>query len=277
VACHPAPDIPIDRFEIYANDLDHPECLAFDRDGFLWAGGEAGQVYRISPDRRVHAVAELGGFCGGLAWSPDDSELFICNPRHGIVRLNRSGEWSVFAGSVGARRLVCPNYGVFTRSGDYYVTDSGGWRQGNGYLLKFAPGGAGEIVAGPFGFANGLVLSAGEEVVYMVESDTDRVWKISLPGGQAAVHAESVARFPDGLALDSAGNLYVSCYASDNIHRIRPDGGRSLFAYDRWAILLSRPTNLAFSGGHMYVANLGRRSISRAHVGFHGQPLANRS
>src|SRR5688500_9082229 len=44
---HAEPLIPIDRFEIFSNGLDHPECLAFDRDGNLWAGGEAGQIYRI--------------------------------------------------------------------------------------------------------------------------------------------------------------------------------------------------------------------------------------
>jgi gluconolactonase len=62
-----APEIPIDRFEIYANGLDYPECLAFDRQGFLFAGGEAGQVYRISPDRRVETIAEMCRFCGGVA------------------------------------------------------------------------------------------------------------------------------------------------------------------------------------------------------------------
>ena len=54
---------------------------------------------------------------------------------------------------------------------------------------------------------------------------------------------------PDGLALDAEGNLFASCYASDDIHRIAPDGGKTLFAWDRWAILLSRPTNLAFRDG----------------------------
>src|SRR5437868_7944178 len=65
----PSPEIPIERFEIYANGLDHPECLAFDRAGFLWAGGEAGQVYRIAPDSTVETVATLGGFCAGVALS----------------------------------------------------------------------------------------------------------------------------------------------------------------------------------------------------------------
>src|SRR5437588_11592177 len=84
------PEIPIERFEIFANGLDHPECLAFDREGVLWAGGEAGQIYRVSPEGAPHVIAELGGFCGGIAWSADNRELFVCNPEHGVVRGNRS-------------------------------------------------------------------------------------------------------------------------------------------------------------------------------------------
>src|SRR5579872_5959102 len=118
------PELPIERFEIFANGLDHPECLAFDREGWLWAGGEAGQVYRISPAGGLETVAELGGFCGGVARTPDDADLFVCNPHHGIVRVNRDSAWSVFAAEAGGRRLICPNYGLFDRSGNYYVTDS---------------------------------------------------------------------------------------------------------------------------------------------------------
>jgi len=275
LAPEPAPEIPIDRFEIYANGLDHPECLAFDRAGFLWAGGEVGQVYRISPDRRVETIADMGGFCGGLAWTPDDAELHVCNPQHGIVRVKRSGQWSVFASHAGAHRLVCPNYGVFNRRGDFYVTDSGAWNKHDGCVMKFSPDGSGEIVAGPFGYANGLALSADEQRLFMVESDTDRVLEIDPASGRSTTYVEGAGRFPDGLALDRAGALYVSCYASDEIHRIGPLGERTLFAYDRWAIMLSRPTNIAFREGYIYVANLGRRSITRAQVGCAGQPLAN--
>ena len=80
---------------------------------------------------------------------------------------------------------------------------------------------------------------------------------------------------PDGVALDAEGNLFASCYASDDIHRISPAGEKTLFAYDRWAILLSRPTNLAFRDGYLYAANLGRTTITRAHVDRAGRPLAN--
>ena len=269
------PEIPIERFEIFANGLDHPECIAFDRGGWLWAGGEAGQVYRISLEGAPQLVAEMGGFCGGVAWSPDDAELFVCNPHHGIVRVKRNGEWSVFADSAGAHRMVCPNYGLFDRGGNYYVTDSGKWKKRNGWLLKYASNGSGQIVAGPFGVANGLAMSADERTLFMIESDTDSVYRIDLATGTSALYAENVGRMPDGLALDVEGNLFASCYASDDIHRISPSGEMTLFAYDRCAILLSRPTNLAFRDGYLYAANLGRTTITRAHVGRQGKPLAN--
>lgn len=270
-----SPEIPIERFELYANGLDHPECLAFERNGWLWAGGEAGQVYRISPSGVLETVAEMGGFCGGVAWTPDDAELFVCNPKHGIVRVSRTGQWSVFAKTAGNHELICPNYGLFDRAGNYYVTDSGNWKKHNGCLLKYRGDGSGEIVAGPFGYANGLALSADERRLFMVESDTDSVYRIDLDTGTASLYAEHVGRLPDGLALDAAGDLFASCYASDDIHRISPTGEVSLFAYDRWAILLSRPTNLAFRDGYLYAANLGRSTVTRAHIGRAGKPLAN--
>lgn len=259
-----APEIPIERFEIFANGLDHPECLAFDPQGALWAGGEAGQVYRIA-DGAVETVANLGGFCGGVAWSPEN-DLWVCNPLHGIVRVKPSGEWSVFASG-----MICPNFGAFDGGGNYYVTDSGNWKKRNGRLLRISPDGAQDVILENYGYTNGLALSADEQTLYMAESDTDRVLEVDLGTGRAEVYAEHVGRLPDGLAFDQDGDLYASCYASDDIHRIAPNGRTTLFAYDRWAILLSRPTNLTFRDGYVYVANLGRTTITRAPVERDGQ------
>ena len=264
------PEIAIERFEIFANGLDHPECLAFDREGTLWAGGEAGQIYRVSKEGAVETVCTLGGFCGGIAWTPDDSTLFVCNPAHGVVRVDRSGKWSVFA-----KDMICPNYGLFDKHGNYYVTDSGNWKKRNGRLLRFTPDGARDEIGGPWGYTNGLALSADERQLFLVESDTDRIYSIDLAGGATDVYADEVGRLPDGLTLDTEGNLYAGCYASDDIYRISPAREKTLCAYDRWAILLSRPTNLQFHGGYLYVSNLGRTTITRARVDRAGKPLAN--
>jgi gluconolactonase len=275
------PEIAIDRFEIFANGLDHPECCAFDRDGNLWAGGEAGQLYRIDARGKVTEIANLGGFCCGVALSPDDRELFVCVVGVGVVRVSKNGDHSVFATRAGDHKIVAPNYLLFDRRGRLYVTDSGNWMKQNGFLLRFMPDGRGEILAGPFGYANGLALSADERHLFMVESDSDSILRFEIGPDrlhQPEKYAEHVGRFPDGLALDACSNLYVCCYASDEIWRIDPERQKTLLAHDRWGIRLGRPTNLAF-GGHgfdeIYVANLGRYTITRANIAVRGQPLVN--
>jgi gluconolactonase len=116
----------------------------------------------------------------------------------------------------------------------------------------------------------------------VVESNTDSVLRLEIrPDGSISPperYATECGRFPDGLALDEAGNLYVSCYASDEIWRIDPARRKTLFAWDRWAILLGSPTNMAFGGeqfDELYFANLARTTITRAKVGRRGQKLVN--
>src|SRR5688500_1013220 len=198
-----APEIDIERFEVFATGLDHPECVAFDREGNLWAGGEAGQVYRIDRDGRVEAVATLGGFTGGLAFSPDD-ELFVCNPSLGVVRVSRDGRHEVFASHVGGQKIVTPNFAVFDKSGSVFLTDSGNWKKRNGYVLHFDASGNGRVFAEPFGYANGLALSDDGRQLFMVESDTNSVMKLRVGADGACVSSEvfakDVGRMPDGLA-----------------------------------------------------------------------------
>jgi gluconolactonase len=248
----------------------------------LWAGGEAGQIYRIDPAGKVETIANLGGFCGGLAFSSDDRELFVCVAGVGIVCVAKNGEHRVFATLAGDHQIVAPNYPLFDRRGRMYVSDSGNWMKRNGYVLRFDPDGRGEVLTGPLGYANGMALTADERHLFMVESDSDSVLRFEIGTDdqlkEPEVFADRVGRFPDGLALDVEGNLYVCCYASDEIWRIRPDNEKTLLAHDRWGVRLGRPTNLAFGGKNfdeIYVANLGRYTITRAKVGIRGQPLAN--
>lgn len=277
----PVPEIPIEQVSIFATGLDHPEGLAFDREGYLWAGSESGQIYRIDPSGKVEVIATVQGFCCGLAFSPAD-ELFLCHSRLGVVRIGRDGRFSVFADEAEGQRIVYANFGVFDGAGNYWVTDSGNWKKQNGYLLRFAPDGRGKVAAGPFGYANGLALSADEKTLFMVESDRDRILQFDVKAdgavSEAKVYAEDVGRLPDGLALDGEGNLYATCYASDEIHRFSPSGERAVVVYDRYALTIGGPTNVAFGGSNfddMFVANLCRYTITRFHLGRKGQPLAN--
>jgi gluconolactonase len=138
------------------------------------------------------------------------------------------------------------------------------------------------MFAGPFAFANGLALSADERFLYVVQSTRDNVLEIEIQADGNArgprVYASGLARVPDGMAFDTAGNLYVTCYASDNVYQVSPRGKVRLLAYDPAGTMIARPTNVAFGGPNfdqMFFANLGRWHVCQAPAGVRGQLLAN--
>jgi len=276
------PQIPLEDFEIFAEGLDHPEGLAFDADGDLWAGGELGQIYKISRKGKVQTVATLGGFNLGLTFSARQ-ELFVCNFKLGaLIHLDRSGKVIHSWDRAGRYRLRTPNFSVFDREGNLYFSDSGEFKKNDGFLFVLRPDGKIEQLLDHLSFPNGLSLSADERTLYVVQSTKDNVLAVPILNsgsiGKPRVYASSLHNVPDGAALDADGNLYVTCYASHNVYRVAPNGTVSLFAWDPEGTMIASPTNAAFGGANfdeMYFANLSRWHICRARVGIRGQLLAN--
>jgi gluconolactonase len=276
------PQIPLERFEVFAEGLDHPEGLAFDRDGDLWAGGEQGQIYRISPQGKVRTVTSLGGFNLGLTFSPRQ-QLFVCNFKLGaLLQLNRSGKVIRSWERAGRYRLRNPNFAVFDCEGNLYFSDSGDFKKADGFLFVLRPNGKIEQLLSSLAFPNGLSLSADERTLYVVQSTRDNVLAVPItqPGrcGRPRIFARDLHHVPDGAALDAAGNLYVTCYASHQIYRVSPTGQVVLSAADREATMIAGPTNAAFGGAgfnQIYFANLSRWHICRVRTDVKGQPLAN--
>ena len=282
------PLISIDRASVFCEGLDHPEGVAVHPDGSVWAGGEAGQIYRISPDgQKLREVASTGGFVLGLAFSPGATWLLVCDLRNRCLwRLDPgTGRLQEFARGVGdGDQFKIPNYAAFARDGTLYVSDSGTFRHTDGRILRFDRdhGGRGCVWhAGPFNFANGLALAPDECALYVVCSFAHCVERVEiLPDGRAgrrAVFAELPKTIPDGLAFDAAGSLYVSCYAPNQIYSVSPDGQIELLLDDWEAHTLSNPTNIAFGGpqfDQLFTANLGRWHLTRIDLGRVGAPLA---
>ncbi len=276
------PQIPLQEFEVFAEGLDHPEGLAFDADGNLWAGGELGQIYKIGQKGKVQTVVTLGGFNLGLTFSPRQ-DLFVCNFKLGaLIKLDRSGKTIRSWERVGRYRLRNPNFSVFDREGNLYFSDSGEWRKDDGFLFVLRPNGKIEELLDRLSFPNGLSLSADERTLYVVQSTKNNVLAVPLLDsgaiGKPRVYATGLNNVPDGAVLDGEGNLYVTCYASHNVYRVTQDGKVSLFAWDPDGTMLASPTNAAFGGANfdeMYFANLSRWHICGARVGIRGQLLAN--
>jgi gluconolactonase len=273
---------PVSEVRNFVTGLDHPEGVAVGRDGTLYAGGEAGQVYRISSDgKKVETLANTGGFCLGLTLDQEEN-VYVCDlGKRALMKVSPRGGVEVVVEVVGQRKFACPNFSVFDSKGNLYFSDSGEWKQASGVVCRLGADGKVDMFAeGPFHFANGLALDAAERYLYVVESNLDRVVRIEIKpdGGVGApeVYAEGLARVPDGMAFDANGNLYVTTYASNCIYRVTPERRVDLLCQDVENLLLCQPTNCAFGGANfdqLFVGNLGRDHISVLDMRIKGQPL----
>lgn len=277
--------ISLDQIAVLADDLDHVECVAVHPDGHIWAGGEAGQIYKIAPDGSyVEEVTNTGGFVLGIAFSPKAEWLAICdNKKHCVWKLDMAGyKLSLFAEGAEDHQFNIPNYPVFDTKGNLYVSESGAFRKKIGKILKFGADGRAQVWhEGPFNFANGMALSSDERYLYVACTWLPGVEKISInedgSAGERSVFVTLPQTCPDGLAFDAEDNLYVSCYAPNRIYRVNPAQEISLLIDDWEAHTLSNPTNIAFGGKNfdqLYTANLGRYHVNQINFGVKGAPLA---
>lgn len=271
---------------LFVDGLDHPEGIAVHADGSVWAGGEAGQVYKISADgSQVDIVANTGGFILGIAFSPQCGWLAICDSAHKCVwKLDLADyKLSVFAKGANDHVINIPNYPVFDKKGNLYVSESGAFRKIIGKILKFDADGNGTTWHnGPFNFANGLAMGEDEKYLYVACSWLPGVERIKInadgSAGEREVYCTLPRTVPDGLAFDDLGNLYVSCYIPNAIYKIAPDRTASLFIEDWEAHTLSNPTNIAFGGPNfdqLFTANIGRWHINKIDAGIKGLPLVS--
>jgi gluconolactonase len=277
--------IAVEDIQIFADGLDHPECVAVHPDGSVWAGGEAGQIYRISEDgREIREVANTGGFVLGIAFSPGCLWLAVCDLKNKCVwKLDlTSYKLEKFATGADGVNFSIPNYVVFDTAGTLYVSDSGSFRQVNGKIFCFDDNGSGSIWHnGPFNFANGMVLSKDGKYLYVVCTWLPGVERITInedgSAGEPEIFVTLTETCPDGIAFDNEENLYISCYAPNRIYKVSKEKELSILADDWEAHTLSNPTNIAFGGKDMkqlFAANLGRWHISKMKMDIAGLPLA---
>jgi gluconolactonase len=273
---------PLSRLSALASGLDHPEGVAYGPDGNVYASGEAGQVYRVNlADGKFTQIGSSGGYGLGVAIDAA-SNLYICDMGvKAVVRVKPDGSSAIYSRGAEEEPLTVPNFPVFDAAGNLYVSNSGQWSGVNGHIQRIDANGKGSVWSRKAsGFTNGLALSSDGRFLYVVESTPPLISRIAIAADGSAGAYEVVAELPgtvpDGIAFDSAGTLYVACYAPDRIYRI-PQGGKPEILFDDWARMsLNAPTNLAFAGpdlGRLLVASLGGYNIMSAELGVRGMPL----
>lgn len=272
----------IENFQSFAGGLDHPECVAWGLDGFVYAGGEAGQIYRSSLDGKVELLAQTGGFILGVCMDGDNNVYAADVAKNNVAKISPNRDISIYSEGSPDRKMVSPNYMLFDRHSNLYLTASGIAGQNNACLFRIRPGGYTEMVSDEVSQnANGLALSPDGKYLYVVLTDLCNVVKVALdPEGREKVgHPEPVIQLdhavPDGLAVDSQGNLYISCYSPDVIYRLTPGGELSVLVQDWKRNTLASPTNIAFGGPDwktLFAANFARWDLVKAQVDIPGQP-----
>tara|TARA_Y100001960_G_scaffold7649_1_gene7474 strand:- start:659 stop:1522 length:864 start_codon:yes stop_codon:yes gene_type:complete len=265
----------------FGEGLDHPECVAWGCDGYAYAGGEGGQLYRI--DTNIGSFEEftnVGTFVGGIC-QDGNFNLYVCSG--GVVKkVDQSGNVSVYSDGTESTKMLTPNYPAFDSNGNLYVSDSGEWGKDNGRMFKINSDGEAQIWSEDIrSFPNGIALSGTGDFLYVVVSlNSPRIERIPILEDGSAGPAELVVELPfsvpDGIAFDTQGNLYISCYRPDRIYRLSVDGELEILVEDYEGTLMAAPTNIAFCGPRrddLLSANLGRWHISRYELDAIGIPL----
>ncbi len=269
------------QVEVYSAGLDHPECVAIDPDGRVWAGGEAGQIYVIDPEtRQPEVLCQLKAMVAGLAFDRNGF-CYVCSQDNTVVKVSPTGVWEVFCSSVEGRPLRAPNFPAFGPDRSLYVSGSGDYPGPTGEIYRIDPSGEGTVFhSGPFYYANGLAIDRSAEFLYVAQTATDDVVRIPLDGSgsppEQVCPPGALLPMPDGLAFDAAQNLYATSFGASALERIRPDGRIELVARDERGLTINRVTNCAFGGPgleQLFLANLGGWHISVMTPDIHGQPL----
>lgn len=284
--------IPLDEVELFGEDLDRPEGVVVAADGTVWAADGRGACTAIAPDGSGRRLGDLGGQPNGICLDREGN-VIIANIGGGRVqRLFPDGRHEVIAERVGSRPLNTPNFPVVDSRGNVYVTNSS-WRAEieairepapDGALVRVSPDGRIELLAEGFYFANGLALAEDESAIFLAQTMSRNVLRLPLRRDGTVGPAEQYGPelgplgFPDGLALDSRGNLYVTLVGMHAIGVITPEGELEIILEDPEGKKLPNPTNIAFGGPDLrdaYLGTLVTTSLPRFRAEFPGLSLVH--
>lgn len=234
-------------YRVLARGLDHVEGICWDpRRRCLWAGGEAGQIYRVELDGSWTVVSVIaGGALLGLALGRD-GDLYVCDPAgHRVWRVDVDDP--LVAPRAFGAPIDYPNYPAFGPDGRLYVSDSGSFFEPTGRIVAIdVDGVTTEVSPRPVAFANGLCVQG--DTLWVVESSAPGVSAMHLGGGALEMVIEMERCVPDGLALDASGGLWISCYQPNQIWRWTRESGLELVVDEWTGEQILSPTNVAFYG-----------------------------
>lgn len=196
--------------------------------------------------------------------------LFVTDFSNNSVRkVTSAGAVTTFASGLQGPWGICAD-----ASDNLYVTEDGNPpNASNTAVVKISPTGTVSNVAGAlFNFPQGIAVD-GSGNLYVADGGANKIWKIASGGATITVLAGSgsqteadgngqTASFnnPCGVAVDSAGNVYVTDQGGNTIRKIDPNGAVSTLVGPSGG-LKSPSAIILDSQGNLYVADNGNFRI----------------
>ncbi len=213
---------------------------------------------KYTPGRGVTVDLEPSNRANGLTRDAKGRLVSCEHETRRVTRRELDGSLTVIANSFQGRRLNRPNDAIVKSDGSYYFTDPHHTITPEQWDLTF-PGvyrvtpdlGTMTLVTDSFLAPNGLAFSPDEKLMYINDSRRGHIRAFEmLPNGLLAKHTDRVFAdlrgsepgVPDGMKVDSAGNVY--CGGAGGLWILDPQGkklGRIVHGHPA-------TTNIAFGG-----------------------------
>ena len=169
---------------------------------------------------------------------PAGDFLVTCYDSGSIARISAEGKTTAeYKQDKEGRKFQGPNDFVADKKGGVYFTASGPWESEPIVGMVFYMDPKGEIlqVADDLHYANGIALSNDGKTLFLAESEASRVIQFKVQQGGSLADRRLFVRigqgdpdsgsfaYPDGLKMDSKGNLYIGQYSKGRIVVVCPD------------------------------------------------------
>ena len=255
---NPILDFGIDKntLRYIGQDLQRPECILAEHDGTLWSADARGGVVKITPDGKQQIVTQRrsghferadsearryfeGTLPNGLAFNRNGDFLISNFGTDCLEIMTREGESRVIASTIDGQPVGKVNFVLRDSKDRIWVTVSTrvkNWMHAlrvdlaDGYLARYEDG-AFRIVADGFRFTNEVRFDAKEEWLYVVETTGGCITRLRIDAAGNVAEREifgparlGKGAWPDGIAFDTAGNLWGTLVYSDKLFVLTPKG-----------------------------------------------------